>query len=294
METYQIKNCPKRSPLGSGVGNPFRIKPYVGYTDLFLGSLEDDFPNDPSQVCLGLLREQVPDIDVNQISLVDAIVVLLSIRIKGIGDELCMRYTCPCDEQRELIGGQTTSPHSLGSFTIRALPDDIPCEFLYNNIIFNPLKFCKLPELLRTPKHLMGTFLLGEMAENLPEDLSIRQGRELEKVAIRIHQAYGVENAIGFDCPCGKEWVKELGVGELEYFILGTIRSCRESDVPGSTERYLDKISAFLCLGELAPFKAVSEVKELSIASRNNWVIKLQKTYEEIEKARDKSKPKKR
>ena len=282
LETYLVKEQPKRLPLGCGNICRFQIQPYTGHTDLFLGSLEDDYPHSPYDICRELLREILIDIDVEELSLVDAIAILLSIRVKGIGSDLCLKYTCPCENQVQLTGGDNTPPHDLSSFTIRALPPDTPPQISCQGITLQPLKFHHLPELLATPKHLMGTFLLKKMAIDPLPDLSITEGRELEKIAIAFHQRYGVENAIGFDCPCGQEWDQVLGIGELECFILGTIRSHRESDRPGATERHLDKISSFLCLGDMAPFKSASEVKSLSIASRNFWVKKVNDTYDNI------------
>lgn len=282
VEEYLVKDQPKRLPLGCGNGCRFQIKPYTGYTDLLLGSLEDDYPQNPYEICRGLLTELLVGIDIDELTLVDAIAILLSIRVKGIGNDLCLKYTCPCEKQRQLIGGETTTPHDLGSFTVRALPTDIPARISCQGIILEPLRFNYLPELLATPKHLMGAFLLRKMAIAPLPDMTITQGKELEQVAIAFHQRYGLENAIGFDCPCGQEWERVLGLGELEYFILGIIKSCRESDRPGATERYLDKISSFLCLGEMAPFKAASEVKGLSIASRNYWIKRVQDTYDKI------------
>lgn len=282
VETYPLQEQPKRLPLGCGDLRRFQASPYTGQTDLFLGSLEDDYPGNPYEICRGLLAELLSGIDLEELSLVDAIAILLSIRVKGIGQDLCLKYTCNCEKQVQLIGGETTTPHDLSSFPIRALPPDTPARISCGGIILEPLRFRYLPELLATPKHLMGAFLLRNMAIAPLPDLTIKEGKELEKIAIAFHQRYGVENAIGFDCPCGQEWINTLGVGELELFILGTIKSHRESDLPGATERYLDKISSFLCVGEIAPFKSASEVKGLSIASRNFWVKKVGDTYDKI------------
>lgn len=282
VEAYRLREQPKRLPLGCGKVCRFQTHPYTGHTDLFLGSLEDDYPGNPYEVCRGLLSELLVGIDLDELSLVDAIAILLSVRVKGIGEDVCLRYTCPCEKQVELIGGENTTPHDLSSFPIRSLPPDTPARISYKGVILEPLRFGHLPELLATPRYLMGTTLLKLMAIAPLPDLTIKEGLELEKIAIAYHQRYGVENMIGFDCPCGEEWTKTLGIGELELFIMNTIRSHRESDLPGATERYLDKISSFLCVGEMAPFKSANEVKGLSIASRNFWVRKMGDTYEKI------------
>lgn len=282
LDSYPLSDQPKRLPIGIN-GDPYvKIPQYTGETDLLLGSLEDDYPNNPYQVLRSLLKELFPRIDTEDIYLADAVFIILSLRIKFISPEICFTYECPCDVKKKMIGGQNTAPHDLATVTINARPIDSPAILSYKGVKFEPLRLCYLPGLLDTPSHLIGHYLLKNMAVSYLPRMSRLESSQYQNFALEFHQYWGIENVLAFDCSCGYEWESKILPGIWEDMIIGTLKSHREHSKPGGAEDYLNALSSFLMVGEMAPFKSLSEVRLLTPKSRAYWVEKLSETYKEM------------
>lgn len=282
VETYIFSDNPKRLPIGIN-GNPYlALPPYTGNLDILLGSLEDDFPENPYQVYRSFFSELLPKVNVEEMYLADVIFLILALRIKGSGNEICLTYTCSCDEQKKLIGGKNTSPHDLSSITVKAKPTNISETINIKGLALEPLRFRHLPELLGTPAYCLGSFLLKNMVISELPPISVKDSPFLEEIVIAFHSSWGIESILTFDCPCGAEWDTTLPPGDFEGTIMGMLKSHRESSIVGSAERYVNEIASFLMIGEMAPFKSVSEVRDLTLSSRNYWIEKLSQTYKDI------------
>jgi hypothetical protein len=282
LESYPLSDQPKRLPIGIN-GDPYiSIPQYTGETDLLLGSLEDDYPNNPYQVLRSLLKELLPKVATEDIYLADAVFIILSLRIKCVGSEICFTYECPCEEKKKMIGGQNTAPHDLATVTINAKPIDSPEILSYKGVKFEPLRLIDLPGLMATSPHLLGHYLLKSMAVSYLPRMSRKESYAYQDFAVGFHQYWGIENVLGFDCSCGYEWESKIMPGIWEDMIIGTLKSHREHSRTGGAEDYLNQVASFLMVGEMAPFKSLSEVRSLTPKSRAYWVEKLSDTYKEI------------
>lgn len=282
LDSYPFADQPKRLPIGIN-GDPYvPIPQYTGETDLLLGSLEDDYPNNPYQVLRSLLRELFPKIEPNDIYLADAVFIILSLRIKYISPEICFTYNCPCDQKRKMIGGQNTAPHDLATVTINAKPINSPAIISYKGIELEPLRLEYLPGLLTTPTHLLGHYLLSNMATDYLPKMTKSDSLDYQDFAVGFHQYWGIENVLGFDCSCGYEWESKILPGIWENMIVGTLKSHREHNRPGGAEEYLNSIASYLMIGDMAPFGSLQEVRSLTPKSRAFWVEKLSETYKDM------------
>lgn len=282
LDYYPFSDQPKRLPIGIN-GDPYLAIPqYTGETDLILGSLEDDYPNNSYQVLRSLFKELFPRIDVEDIYLADAVFIILSLRVKSVGSEICFTYECPCELKKKMIGGQNTAPHDLATVTINAKPLDSDAVVSYKGIKLEPLRLCHFPGLLTTPAHLLGHYLLENMAVSYLPKIARKQSLMYQDFALGFHQYWGIENVLGFDCSCGYEWESKILPGIWEDMIIGTLKSHREHSRPGGAEDYMNQVASFLMVGEMAPFKSLSEVRSLTPKSRAYWVEKLSETYKEM------------
>lgn len=282
LDSYPLSDQPKRLPIGIN-GDPYvTIPQYTGDTDLLLGSLEDDYPNNPYQVLRSLFKELFPKIDTEDIYLADAVFIILSLRIKFISPEICFTYECPCEQKKKMIGGQNTAPHDLATVTINAKPINSPSILSYKGLKFEPLRLSYLPGLLATPTHLIGHYLLAHMSVGYLPRFPRQNSIDYQNFALEFHQYWGIENILGFDCSCGYEWESKILPGIWEEMIIGTLKSHREHIRPGGADDYFNAIASFLMVGEMAPFKSLSEVRSLTPKSRAYWVEKLSETYKEM------------